>query len=87
MGRAFDVAFQDADTLVIRIQKFPDNDVFYSKDTNLKTEFFRTLELEHTRGREHILYITSAHLLDEQPTDALCPTCRKPLYWNSTGVC
>ena len=81
--REHDVVFQHQETFALRIESFPDDQVFDSKDDAAVDAYFYRLEQENAKSGEKMIFLP---LVKDGPTELPCPQCRDTLHWHITGI-
>jgi hypothetical protein len=78
--------FQNRISHEIRIEEFPDDDVFYTGDRAAIENHYLALERKHAQADEWMIRFSVDEVLGDCATKAVCPICQSQLWWKSTGI-
>ena len=81
--RAHHVVFQHQTTFALRIQEFPDDDVFYRRDETAVEAYYQNLEQRHAKPGEKMVWMAG---VEDGPTKFPCPKCLEKLHWHISGI-
>jgi hypothetical protein len=90
--RSFGVLLQDRETLALRVVEIPDNDVFYRRSGEGRTEATEAYvagivarKMIPTERRVAVSEFVTTYE-GEELTSLPCPNCRALLFWRVTGI-